>query len=262
MLTARQARAQRLRSYFEAQLRLARRISELTGVGIGETAFRFTNFHRRLGFGPPGEAPSEGWTAYAARLNPLSDLEAQTALTAQAFLGGRDEILPLPGQAGFGCFAHDPPDADGVVRIHFHNKDTDEAGGPLAAPKADRRLAELATMVRHVLENHPGARAIRGKSWLYNLPAYRRLFPPDYAASRVLAAGPLRLQGTSSWGQLIDSREAIRPEVRDAFVANLGGLDPQAPWTVFPLRVLSAEAPIENFAAFYGVRRLSGSPPG
>lgn len=251
MSSAREARAARLGPYLEVQLALARRMSELTGADIGESAFRFTNFHRRLGFGLPGETPTDGWAAYAAGLRALDDLSAQVAWTKEAFVAGREEVLPLPGQTGFGCFAYDAPDPDGVVRIHFHNKDTDEAGGPLAACKADRRRAEFAAMVRHLTQAHPDTRTIRGKSWLYNLAAYRRLFPPGYAASRMVAAGPLKLQGTSSWGQLIDSREAIRPQVRDALLANLGRLDPEAPWTAFPLRVLTTEAPLESFAAFY-----------
>lgn len=251
MSSDRHARAERLGPYFEVQLRLARRMSEITGIALGEAAFRLTNFHRRLGFGVPDAAPSADWNAYAAKLNVGEDLADQVAWTKAAFIAGRDELLPLPGQIGFGCFAHDPPTAEGVVRIHFHNRDADEAGGPLAAAKADRRRAELAAMVRHIVDAHPGARTIRGKSWLYNLEAYRRLFPPDYAASATVAAGPLKLQGTSSWGQLIDSREAIRPQARDGLLANLARLDPEAPWTAFPLRVLTTEAPIESFAAFY-----------
>ncbi|MFZ5718437.1 MAG: hypothetical protein ACOY5Y_03110 [Pseudomonadota bacterium] len=251
MSADRQARAERLGPYLEVQLRLARRMSELTGAPLGDAAFRFTNFHRRLGFGIPDEAPSAEWNAYADGLDVRNDLADQVALTQAAFVAGRDEVLPLPGQMGFGCFAYDPPGPDGVVRIHFHNRDTDEVGGPLSAAKTSRRRAELAAMIRHILEEDPGARAIRGKSWLYNLEAYRRLFPPDYGASRAVAAGPLRLQGTSSWGQLIDSREAVRTEIRDALLASLGDLDPQAPWTAFPLRVLTTEASIESFAAFY-----------
>jgi len=107
-------------------------------------------------------------------------------------------------------------------------------------------------MTRRIAERHPGAQVIAGKSWLYNIEAYRRLFPPGYSAIRTLAPGPLHLTGTSSWGQMIDSREAIRPDVRDALAANLAALDPAAPWTAFPLRVLAVRAPLETFLDFYG----------
>lgn len=251
MPPSRHARAERLGLYFEAQLRLAGRMAELTGAPLGEMALRHTNLHRRLGFGVPSESTAVGWSEYAGGLEAAPDLAGQLALTRTAFLAAAEERLPLPGQVQFGCFAYEPPGEDGAARVHFNNVDTDGDGGPLAAAKAGRRRAELADMVRHIREAHPEATRIRGKSWLYNLEAYRRLFPLQYGASRAVAPGPLRLSGTSSWGQLIDSREAIRPDVRDALLANLATLDPEAPWLAFPLRVLATEAPIEAFEAFY-----------
>lgn len=251
MPLSRHARAERLGPYFEAQLRFAGRMAELIGAPLGEMTLRYTNLHRRLGFGVPGDAPAAGWSAYAETLEAAPDLPGQLALTQAAFLVAAEERLPLQGQMQFGCFAFEAPGEDGAVRIHFNNVDTDADGGPLASVKADRRRAELAAMVRHIREAHPEATCIRGKSWLYNLEAYRRLFPPEFGASRTVAPGPLRLSGTSSWGQLIDSREAIRPDVRDALLANLATLDPEAPWLAFPLRVLATEAPIEAFEAFY-----------
>jgi len=247
------ARAERLGPYFEVQLRFARRMSERTGAPLGETTLRFTNFHRRLGFGvnQPGEPPAADWADYARALEAEADPAAQLALSQAVCAASPPERLPLPGQTQFGCFACEAAGDDGAVRLHFNNVDTDEAGGPLARGKLDRRRAEMAALVRHVREAHPQATVIRGRSWLYNLEAYRRLFPADYGASRAIAPGPLRLSGTSSWGQLIDSRERIRPDIRDALVANLESLDPAAPWLAFPLRVLATEAPIASFAAEY-----------
>ena len=255
MSDAHAARAERLGPYFEVQLRLAQCMAELTGAPLGEMALRHTNLHRRLGFGvnPPGEDGAPGWRVFAGALETAPDLTAQVALSQGTCAANPPEIPPLAGQTLFGCFAHDPPGDDGVVRIHFFNLDTDAEGGPLAGSKIDRRRAELARLVRHVREVHPEATAIAGKSWLYNLDAYRRLFPADYAAARTVAAGPLHLTGTSSWGQLIDANERVRPEPRDALLAALPTLDPAAPWLAFPFRVLSTRAPISSFVAEYGL---------
>lgn len=249
------ARAERLGPYFEVQLRLARRMAELTGASLGEMALRYTNLHRRLGFGvhKPEEPPADGWADYARALEAESDPSGQLALSQAICASSPPERLPLPGQTQFGCFACEVTTDDGAVRLHFNNVDTDEAGGPLASGKITRRRREMAALVRHVRGAYPEATVIRGKSWLYNLEAYRRVFPADYGASRVIAAGPLRLNGTSSWGQLIDSRERVRVDVRDALLANLERLDPEAPWLAFPFRVLATEAPIDRFAAEYGV---------
>lgn len=253
MTAARDLRAERLAPYFDAQLRLAGRMAELMGTPLSDAVLQFTNLHRRLGFGVNvlGEAPAPGWLGYAHALEAASDDPARLAVTRTAFVHGADEVLPLQGQRQFGCFACEAPTEDGAVRLHFNNQDTDEDGGPLATAKIARRRSELAALVRHVRSAYPEATSIRGKSWLYNLEAYRRLFPADYATSRAVAAGPLRLNGTSSWGQLIDAHERIRPDVREVFMGRLDDLDPAAPWLAFPLRVLATEAAIESFAAEY-----------
>lgn len=249
------ARADRLGPYFEVQLRLARRMAELTGASLGQMTLRFTNLHRRLGFGvnQPGEPPAPAWVDYARALEAEPDHAAQLALSQAVCASNPTERLPLPGQTQFGCFACEVPGDDGAVRLHFNNADTDDTGGPLTSAKLERRRSEVAALVRHLREAYPQATTIRGKSWLYNLEAYRRVFPADYGASRAVAPGPLRLNGTSSWGQLIDSRDRIRPDIRDVVLANLDRLDPQAPWLVFPFRVLATEAPIGSFAAAYGL---------
>lgn len=251
MTADRAARAQRLGAYFEVQLRFAARMAELTGLSLGEAAYRHTNLCRRFGQGVPlMTQPTEAWRGFVARLEATPAMADRVALCQEMFRGVVDEKLPLAGQEGFGCFAFEPP-KDGVVKIHFNNRDTDAAGGPLASAKAARRRDELAAMMRRIAGKHPDATHIAGRSWLYNLEAYRRLFPPPYVATRALAPAPVHLTGTSSWGQMIDSREAIRADVRDAFLANLTRLDPAAPWTAFPLRVLAVQAPLETFLRFY-----------
>ena len=42
--------------------------------------------------------------------------------------------------------------------------------------------------------------------------------------------------------ELIGSDEGVRPGVRDAVVSALPGLDPSAPWKVFPLSVLATQS--------------------
>ncbi|HEY9218163.1 MAG TPA: hypothetical protein VIO94_08945, partial [Phenylobacterium sp.] len=173
--------------------------------------------------------------------------EARLELTVDRFAECAAEPRPDPE---FGCFSYEPPDANGAVRIHFHNRDSADGTGPLTQAKAPARMAELQAMFAHVETVHPQARAVRGGSWLYNLEAYRRLFPPAYGASR-RAPERVSLSGTSSWGQLLDHTEAVKPAVRDAFLARLPELDPAAPWRVFPLPALRTQAPLALFGPFY-----------
>mgnify|MGYP003385598000 CR=1 FL=1 len=253
MSEERAARAQRLGPYFQVQLQLARRLAAIRNEPVGRAALRYTNFHRRFGLRTPPDAPTEPWITFAAGLDRLTHLTDQVALTQATFLAMPEEVLPPPPKQAFGCFAHDPPDENGDVQIHFNNADTDELGGPLASGKQARRRADLTAMVVDIRARHPDARTIRGRSWLYNLEAYRRLFPPDYAASSIPESGVINLHGNSTWGQMIDSREAVRPDFRDILLSNLNHIDPDAPWRAFPFHVLRATAPIKSFEAFYGL---------
>jgi hypothetical protein len=260
MTETRAERAERLADYFDVQLRLARRMSELTGAPLGEMALRHTNFHRRLGLGVWRDGPAaNGWAPYATRLEALDGLSAQVAWTVEAYRWAPDEILPHPGQFGFGCFAHEPPGEDGVVRIHFNNRDTDPEGGPLASAKIGRRRDELTRLFAHVAKSAPPNATVRGGSWLYHVEAYRRLFPPAYVDSRRPYTRPIALRGTATWGQVIDAHERVRPGVRDTVVANLAQLDPEAPHLAFPFQMLAVEAPLSAFLEFYGVAGFGGA---
>lgn len=247
-IIAERVRADGLRDYFDLQLRLAGAFAQRTGEPLGEVVGRLTNLHRRFGLGTIGDAtPTPVWLDYCRGLEVHADPSARLDWTMQAFAAA-----PGSGTSAkprFGCFSYDPPDSDGVLRIHFENRDLDDVS-PLHADKLGRRLADAARMFAHVVQTHPDAVTVRGSSWLYNLEAYRRLFPPDYGASR-RRVEPLRLNGTSSWGQLLDHRGAVKPAVREAFLANLPALDPQAPWRVFPLPALAVSAPLALFTAFY-----------
>jgi hypothetical protein len=255
MIGTRAERAGRIAGYLELQLRLARRMAEITGAPLGEMALRHTNFHRKLGLGVwrDPDPPADGWAPYAAGLEALDELPKQLAWTVEAYRWAPDEILPHPGQFGFGCFAHEPLNDEGVVRIHFNNRDTDAEGGPLASGKIGRRRDELTRLFAHVARTCAPDTPIRGGSWLYHVEAYRRLFPPAYADSRRPYARPIALRGTATWGQVIDAHERIRPAVRDAVLGNLARLDPEAPHLAFPFQMLAVEAPLSAFLEFYGL---------
>jgi hypothetical protein len=138
------------------------------------------------------------------------------------------------------------------VRIHFDNVEPDEETGPLARTRIEARRAELVAMFGFVRERHPEAKSVYGGSWLYNLEAYRRLFPSAYGDSR-RPPERARLSGTSSWGQFLDRRGGLKADLAARLIAGLDTLDLQAPWRAFPLPTLATEAPIETFYAFYGV---------
>ena len=74
--------------------------------------------------------------------------------------------------------------------------------------------------------------------------------------SRAPAGAALRFTGNSSWGQFLDVRGQVKAGAAAAFVAGLDNLDREAPWRVFPLPALGAEAAVAVFAAHFAAGRL------
>lgn len=246
-IDTRREEAERLRDYFDAQLRFAGILAERTGAPLADACLSYTNLHRRFGLGRPDpDAPSPEWTRYAAGLQRCAAAPERLAWTVAFFIQCSPE--PIHNRR-FGCFSYEFMASHQAVRIHFGNRDSDDGIGPLARAKIDRRRSELREMFAYIREHHPDAQTVIGGSWLYNLEAYRRLFPPAYAAS-TFEPERVRLDGTSSWGQLLDFMGAVKPAVRDSVLANIAVVDVAAPWTAFPLPALGAQGDMVSFHQF------------
>ncbi|MFT4266067.1 MAG: hypothetical protein QM586_02400 [Xenophilus sp.] len=228
-------------AYFDLQLSFAERYAGAARVSFGVAVERCTNLRRRLGL--EGHAGAGGWQRFLVRIEELAgNRPAVLALCLACFDGRPRHAL----ERAFGCFSYDPPDAQGAMRIHFMPPEGVPAS-PLAATGMDARRAELRALFAHVRRCERRALCVRGLSWLYNLDAYRRLFPPAYCASIRAPGFSPRLNGTSTWGQVLDWRQQVKPRVRDAVLVNLAGLRPSAPWEVFPFRALMATCSIDRF---------------
>lgn len=246
--------ATRLAPYFDLQLRFAARLVEVGGPPLDQAVTWYTNLHRRFGLGMVrrDEPLAVLWQRLLDGLQAAPDHRGRLAWTLECFAAAPPE-QPPPGQHRFGCFACDAPDAAGVLKLHFTNADGDDVS-PLAGARMARRRAELAAMFAFVAARYPDAVSVRGTSWLYHLEAYRRLYPPGYAASRRPPDRPLHFHGSSSWGQFLDHRGRIKPAARDRMLANLSALEPDRLREAFPLPALLVTAPIADFLRHYGIR--------
>jgi len=252
-VSGRAERAGRLRDYFALQLHFADVVAAKAALPLTEVVEHYTNFYRRFGFGIWPDAPRvPEWDHYKAHLQTLATHDQRLAWTQTFYAQLPPERLPA-GRQQFGCFGCDPPDADGRVRIHFTNHDTDGTS-PLSRAKMGARRQDLQALFMSVQQTHAEvAHSVLGESWLYHLDAYRRLFPPVYGASRVVQEGHAHLQGQTCWGQFLDHREAVRPVLREQLLANLAKVDMQRLWEAFPLPTYTVQAPIQAFYALYQV---------
>jgi hypothetical protein len=253
VIDGRREQAERLRGYFEVQLLFAETVADRTSRTLSDTCLKFTNLHRWFGLGrADGGTLSAEWTRYAAGLERCASRPNRLEWTVAFFV---DAPHKESATHSFGCFSYELLNPDHVVRIHFSNRDSADGCGPLARAKADRRISELREMFGYIRAHHPSARAVRGGSWLYNLEAYRRLFPPEYSGS-IFEPERVRLDGTSSWGQLLDFRGFVKPAIRQALFDNIGNLDIAAPWKAFPMRAFGAQSAIEHFYRFYSCEMI------
>ena len=130
--------------------------------------------------------------------------------------------------ATFGCFAYARPTR------RADPSPLPECRDGRAAPRwpstaSGERRAELAALFAHVKRTLRPPLQVRGVSWLYNLDAYRRLFPISYLATAHVAAE--RFQHMPLWGQFVDRHGAMKEQPTRQFLerlerqSSLDGLD-------------------------------------
>ena len=152
----------------------------------------------------------------------------------------------------FGCFSYVYPwRCTKKLRLHFENRETSEHGA-LSKARMTLRKSELSAMFRYIQANHPDVETVRGGSWLYNIPAYLRLFPPDY----VETVKPVGYETTfwALWGQFVARNGSIREPAASQFLECLGKQQTiEDCLQCFPYQVLRPECAIEKFYDFYNL---------
>jgi hypothetical protein len=230
-----------LEDYFDLQLKFAERYAFVAGMSFDLAIGQCTNLRRRLNLsGPEG---ADRWEGLLARIKSAGGDPAAARSACMALFESRPCIAR---PRSFGCFSHDGPDQAGVLRIHFMPpQDTKES--PLAAANAATRRDELRALFSQLRRTGGHVTSVRGVSWLYNLDAYKRLFPPAYRESVRLPWFAVHLTGSSTWGQVLNWRQEIKPGLRDTVLARLSALKKEAPWEIFPLRARVATCDIRHF---------------
>lgn len=242
------------RTFFGVQLHYARVLAERAGIPLADAITFHTNFHRLFAYGNLSKQPPDPeFLALVGRIVAIADPEQRLDHLIDAYARRPPDPWPKDRYPFGDHFAHEAPNADGAVRIHFRNRFNSNEHGPLHASNIAQRRADLTAMMTHIATRWPETQSILGGSWLYNLEAYRRLFPAEFGASRTPLTGPRPTHGLSTWGQFLDYRGYAKPEVVTRFRQMLDTLDIEHPWLSFPYQVLSTTAPFTVFRREYGV---------
>ncbi|WP_437562294.1 hypothetical protein [Sorangium sp. So ce542] len=235
------------REFFDLQFAFAETAAALSGISLELALLKYTNLYVRFGLGRDFDSEHELWRAYAAGLKTAAD---GREWTYRYYLRDAEANTSPAVLATVGCFSYAVVDSN-VVRLHFRNTDP-EGCSPLSASRYGQRRAELTELFARIKSELAQELVVAGISWLYNLNAYRRLFPPDYTASACVVHGLYR--SMPLWGQFLHYGGGVKTTMARSFleaiakrrsIADLGDC--------FPFPVLTVEAPIRSLYAFYGV---------
>lgn len=188
-----------------------------------------------------------GWCEYLAGLRGTNDRHDWT----YRFCVTRRQALAGPAVvATFGCFSYASL-SDNRIRLHFQNGEPD-GHRPLGIERQGHRLADLAALFHHVKRTVRQPLTVVGASWLYNLDAYRRLFPRSYLATAHVILG--RFQHLPLWGQFVNRLGEIEETRAQQFLERLGRQSSLVDVDrCFPFQVLRVEGSVLDFYDFYGI---------
>ena len=238
---------------FALQLAVAQKVAAVAPMPLSQALFGYTQLWFWIKIGQPHSHENPVWQRYAAGLLQNEEPQAWTA----AFCRERENAdVPNPAAKNprFGCFSYSHW-MRRLIRIHFSPQQSMPEGIIGRAQMADR-LAELRALFSHVKSYMPRATRVRGGSWLYNIEAYRRLFPPAYVQTAREVRGDW--QYMALWGQFYDRCGRIKEEMATGFLDRVEQQKTlESVLDCFPYQVLQPECAIQYFYDFYQIGRTS-----
>ena len=235
------------KAFFDLQIQFAAKVAELSGCPFTQVLLHYTNLYIRFGLGRDFDPAHAIWQAYLAGLVEARD---PREWTYRFYLSRAEVAAGPPVVATFGCFSYAQL-AEDRIRLHFQNMET-EGHSSLSLACLKHRRADLTALFGHVKKRLPQGGQVVGASWLYNLDAYRRLFPPAYVeTARALHD---RFQSMPRWGQFLDRHGHLKAGMTRPFIERLERLKClERLHECFPFQVLTVSAPVDVFYRFYGM---------
>jgi hypothetical protein len=226
-------------AFFAVQRRFAERWAAVASVPVEEAYLECTTwYHLAAGLGRDFDPQHATWQRLLAEVTAGPDPDAVVHAWASA---NEKPISPGP-VLGASWSAEDRE-----LQLHFVGERS-LTGNPLADDELAERKAELREVVRRAAAEHPDAVWLRGKSWLYGLASYRRIFPQVFLDG--LAVEAPDLQFLAIWGQLLDRRWRTRPEVAAELLARADAAVTTADLeAAFPMPMRLTRVPLADVAA-------------
>jgi len=233
------------RAFTELVVYFATRVATVDGISLDKGLLTATPLYPNFKLGMAFDASQPVWQEFLAEFHDAAD---PVAWTHAFYLAHARHYHP---PHAYGCFDYYYDRRTRTAGLHFGNLDTSGLGA-LSRERRPARMRELRALFTDLRRQHPEAEAVQGGSWLYNLPAYRAFFPPEYVAT----ATPTRPCFTflDVWGQFLNGHWDLRPEPAQSFQASLERAQSHADLEAsFPLWPLGVRGPIQLHYDFYGI---------
>lgn len=235
------------KDFLSLQIEFANKVRELENIPLDKALFEYTSLPVR--FGISFSSLSEDnlvWQEFISRLSKSDDLLE----TAYKFHLEMMEDAPAM-RYQFGCFSYDALENERGVRIHFANNDTPEPG-VLSAERVPMRMKELKNMFEEIKNKYPDFTFVISSSWLFNVNAFKRLFPASFTANLIPKKNDYHSLGV--WGQFIDKRGEVKQSEKEVFLKKVDeARSKQDLENAFSLKDFKVEANISDFYSFYKV---------
>jgi hypothetical protein len=233
------------RAYFAVQRRFAERWATLASMPIETAYLECTTWYlQAAGLGREFDPNHPVWQKLVDQVQSSADPDG---VVHAAALQNEPEVPPGPVLD----WSWDADDQ--CVRLHFFPQRSAD-GHPLAGLHLPERQREFRDLVRRAALEHPDAAWLRGRSWLYSIEAYRRIFPDVFIAG--LEPSEHDLQFLACWGQLLDGAWRTRSDVASlllrgvAIASTTDDLEAAFPYAMqqsrVPFSAMVAQAALED----------------
>lgn len=239
------------KEFFDIQISFATKMSTIKNVTLEETLFAYTSLPVR--FGIPFSELTEDHPVCQEYLREIksgniSDISYQFYQKREKDLVSKQ--IQFSDRVIFGCFSYNLHPGGKSILLHFANNDTPEPGF-LSEQRIPVRLDELKNMFSDIKSKYPDFKFVISSSWLFNIEAFTRLFPPEFISSKQIKTD---YHSMGMWGQFMNKYGGVKEDLAKQFIGRLSKATTfEELEQSFPLKELKITADLNCFYDMYKI---------
>ena len=245
------------KDFFALQLSYAHKLAKRFRRNLDDILFNYTTFSRSINLAAerPFDQSNPVWNTYIKGLCKAVDDAEWTHVYYLNYCANvpmsKDEAFN--GNILFGSFYFVLRN-NRVIRPHFIKLGDDTSPhSVISNERMAESLRNLRRMFQFIKDNISGAKTVRGNTWLYNLEAYRRLYPLEYT-TQMVANELHEFQFMALWGQFFDRNWQVKDLLANELLNRIEALNSLANLRFcFPYQALMPRRNIQAFYDYYEI---------